>query len=208
MTVKEEVINYIKNKGRASYSAIVKELRRPDKTIYVTLKELLDNGVLTKNEEGLYEIGQGFYEKQEDEELLLNARRKILLVRTYNLLLDLRYVLARSFDASREERAIVKDAIEKLRPFVSKYAGVDEKDLVANEEKELNIGFSEVATGAIIWYKMLVKKGVRERYNHVLRLLKDYEYDDTVKQVVVDSLSTFRAVAAKHIGLADLPEPR
>jgi hypothetical protein len=49
---------------------------------------------------------------------------------------------------------------------------------------------------------------VRERYNHVLRLLKDYEYDDTVKQVVVDSLSTFRAVASKHIGLPDLPEPK
>jgi hypothetical protein len=145
---------------------------------------------------------------QEDEELLLNARRKILIVRTYNLLLDLRYLLSRSFNASVEERASVIDAIEKLRPFVSKYTCVDEKELKRKEEKEIRIGFAEFVTGAVVWSKPLVKKGMRERYNHILRLLRDHPSADSVKHVVVDSLSTFKAVAVKHVGLTDLPEPR
>ena len=208
MTVKEEVINYVKEKGRASYSAIARALGRPDKTIYVTLRELLDSGILEKDKEGLYQIGRGYYEMQEDEELLLNARRKILIVRTYNLVLDLRYLLSRSFNVSVEERASVIDAIEKLRPFVSKYTGVDEKELKRNEEKEIRIGFAEFVTGAVVWSKPLVKKGMRERYYHILRLLRDHPSADSVKHVVVDSLSTFKAVAVKHVGLADLPEPR
>ena len=55
-TVKERILTLLKEEKQLRYSDFVKRLEKPDKTIYVSLKELLKNNLVRKNERGVYEL--------------------------------------------------------------------------------------------------------------------------------------------------------
>jgi DNA-binding PadR family transcriptional regulator len=54
MTVKDEILKVVSIKKAARYSEIRRGLKRPDKTIYVTLEGLQEKGLIMKDEHGSY----------------------------------------------------------------------------------------------------------------------------------------------------------
>ena len=63
-TVKMSLLGLLEG-GSKRYSDLVKELKRPDKTVYVTLKELAALMLVSKNEEGKYAVTKAGREELE-----------------------------------------------------------------------------------------------------------------------------------------------
>lgn len=83
-----------------------------------------------------------------------------------------------------------------------------EEELVKQEKKDLGVGVTEVIMGGFLWGKPLVKRGMNERYAHLLKLSSRFP-DGEVKNEILESLAVFKDVAGKlgDESLKDLPIP-
>ncbi len=78
-TVKSSILRLVKE-GPARYSEIQRELGRPDKTIYVSLKQLLAAGLIGKDRDGAYMItgrGRAALVEEELEETAVDLVEKL-----------------------------------------------------------------------------------------------------------------------------------
>ena len=71
-----------------------------------------------------------------------------------------------------------------------------EEELVEQEKKELLVGPLEIFTAGSLLGKPLMKRGMKERYVHVLKLSLRFR-DGEVKKETLESLTVFREVAGK-----------
>ena len=108
--VKVSVLDLLSKQPRR-FSEIVRELGRPDKTVFVTLTALAVKKLVTKNgdESGRYELtdaGRQELERikfvrvateEDDLRIIQNTRVAIALGRCYDLLSEFRYLSARTF---------------------------------------------------------------------------------------------------------------
>lgn len=194
------------------YSEIVRELDRPDKTIYVTLGTLTEQKLVTKNDEegGRYELteeGKQELERikfvriageEDDLRIIQNTRMAIALGRCYDILSELRYVSARTFGKAiaedsrkiREEQLIIRNLLLKYNP------SLDKDGLVKAEEEEVKIGLRELLSGGFWWGKRLVKYGLAERYTHLVNLTEELPAGP-VKEQIVAALEIIRDVSGK-----------
>lgn len=197
---------------------MVKELGRPDKTVYVTLTALADAELVAKNEDGRYILTEAgrrelerirfvrVAEEEDDLEIISNTRTAIALGRCYDLMFDIRYLLSRTAKAEGEDKRVVNDRMDVIRNLLLKYNPSLKKDeLLKEEKKELDIGISDLVSGGVLWGKRFVKWGLKERYLHLLNLSKELP-EGAVKNEILASLTLFRSVAGKLDGaLKDLP---
>ncbi len=192
------------------YSDLVRELGRPDKTVYVTLTALSDMKLVAKDGEGRYiltDMGRRELERmrfvrvaeeEDDLEIIANTRVAIALGRCYDLLFDLRYLLSRTFGKSEDEdRRRVKERLEVVRNLLLKYnPSLKKEELVEDERKELEIRLTELLSGGIWWGKRFVKWGLKDRYLHLLNLTRELP-EGPVKDEILASLALFVKVAGK-----------
>src|SRR5437016_10152087 len=101
VTVKVATMELLEKEPKR-YSDPVRELGRPDKTVYVTLADLSDSKHISKDSEGRYvttDAGRRelervrfvrLAEEEDDLGIILNTKMAIALGRCYDLLLDLR----------------------------------------------------------------------------------------------------------------------
>ena len=108
-----------------------------------------------------------------------------------------------------ENRAELNDRLTLLRKLLVKHnPGLEEEELVKQEKKELGLSATEIVTAGFLWGKPLMKRGMKERYNHLLKLSSRFP-DGEVKKEILESLAVFREIAGK-IGdekLEGLPTP-
>ena len=218
--VKVSVLDLLSKQPRR-YSEIVRELGRPDKTIFVTLNALVDQKLITKNgdESGRYELtdaGRQELEQikfvrmaaeEDDLRIILNTRVTIALGRGYDLLSEFRYLSARTLGKlAVEDRQKIREKELVIRNLLLKYnPSVKEEELVKDEKAEVKIGLQELITGGFWWGKRLVKWGFAERYAHLLNLTRELP-EGPVKKELLGALSLIREVGGKLDGnLKGLP---
>jgi DNA-binding PadR family transcriptional regulator len=191
------------------YSDVVRELGRPDKTVYVTLTALVDSKFVAKNDEGKYVLTDAgrrelerirfvrMAEEEDDVEIISNTRTAIALGRCYDLLFDIRYLLSRTPKAEGEERRAVSERMNIVRNLLLKYNPSLKKDELLKEEKKgLDIGIADLVSGGIWWGKRFVKWGLKDRYIHLVNLTRELP-EGPVKDEILASLALFREVAGK-----------
>jgi DNA-binding PadR family transcriptional regulator len=201
------------------YSDIVRELGRPDKTVYVTLAALSEMKFVAKDDEGKYILtdeGKRELERlrfmriaqeEDDLEIILNTRLAIALERCYNLLFDLRYLLARTFLKSRaEDSRRVREQQDVIRNLLLKYnPSLRKAELEKEERNTLGIGLKELFSGGIWWGKRFVKWGLKDRYLHLLTLERELP-ESRVREEIIASLLLFSDTVGKlDERLKDLP---
>ncbi len=200
------------------YSDLVKELGRPDKTVYVTLTVLVDSKLVAKNDEGKYVLTDAgkrelerirfvrIAEEEDDIEIISNTRTAIALGRCYDLLFDIRYLLSRTPKAEGGDRRAVSERMNIIRSLLLKYNPSLKKDELLREEKKgLDIGIAELVSGGILWGKRFVKWGLKDRYVHLVNLTRELS-ESPVKDEIIASLTLFRKIAGKMDGrLKELP---
>lgn len=216
MTAKEEApvkvsLLQLLEKGPRRYTEMVRELGRPDKTIYVTLSALADQKLVAKNDEvGRYELtDEGRQElerirfvrvarEEDDLRIIQNTRTAIALGRCYDLLSEFRYLSARTFrgitvedgEKIREKELIIRSLLLEYNPSIKR------EDLVKEEDKEVKIDLKELVSGGFWWGKRLVKYGLAERYAHLLNLAKELS-DGPVKGEILGALELIRQIGGK-----------
>ncbi len=191
------------------YSDVVRELGRPDKTIYVTLAALVDSKLVAKNDEGKYILTDAgkrelerirfvrIAEEEDDVEIISNTRTAIALGRCYDLLFDIRYLLSRTPKAEGEDRRAVSERMNIVRNLLLKYNPSLKKDELLKEEKKgLDIGIADLVSGGIWWGKRFVKWGLKDRYIHLVKLTRELS-EGPVKDEIIVSLALFRGVVGK-----------
>ncbi len=191
------------------YSDVVRELGRPDKTIYVTLAALVDSKLVAKNDEGKYILTDAgkrelerirfvrIAEEEDDVEIISNTRTAIALGRCYDLLFDIRYLLSRTPKAEGEDRRAVSERMNIVRNLLLKYNPSLKKDELLKEEKKgLDIGIADLVSGGIWWGKRFVKWGLKDRYIHLVNLPRELS-EGPVKDEIIVSLALFRGVVGK-----------
>ena len=194
------------------YSEIVRELGRPDKTVFVTLNALADQKLVTKNgdESGRYELtdaGRQELERikfvrvaaeEDDLRIIQNTRVAIALARCYDLLSEFRYLSARTFGKlAVEDRQKIREKELVVRNLLLKYnPSIKEEELVEDEKKEVKISLQELITGGFWWGKRLMKWGLAERYAHLLNLTRELS-EGPVKKEILGALSLVREVGGK-----------
>ena len=218
--VKVSVLDLLSKQPRR-YSEIVRELGRPDKTVFVTLNALVDQKLVTKNEDesGRYELtdaGRQELERikfvrvateEDDLRIIQNTRVAIALGRCYDLLSEFRYLSARTFGKlAVEDRQKIREKELVVRNLLLKYnPSIKEEELVKGEKEEVKIGLQELITGGFWWGKRLMKWGLPERYAHLLNLAMELP-EGPVKKEVLGTLSLIREVGGKlDEKLKDLP---
>jgi DNA-binding PadR family transcriptional regulator len=209
VTVKVSVLELLEKESKR-YSDLVRELARPDKTIYVALISLSDSKYVSKDDAGRYEITEAgrrelerirfvrLAEEEDDLGIILNTRMAIALGRCYDLLLDLRYILSRTLtEAHAEERSRVRDKLAVIRNLLLKYnPSLKREELEKNESKGTEIRLTELLSGGILWEKRFIKWGLKDRYLHLLNLAKELP-KGPVRDEIFGSLALFREVAGK-----------
>lgn len=191
------------------YSDVVRELGRPDKTVYVTLMALVDSKLVAKNDDGKYvltDAGKRELERirfvrvakeEDDVEIILNTRTAIALGRCYDLLFDIRYLLSRTPKSEGEGRRAVSERMSMIRNLLLKYNPSLKKDeLLKDEKKGLDIGIADLVSGGIWWGKRFVKWGLKDRYIHLVNLTRELP-EGPVKDEILASLALFREVVGK-----------
>ncbi|MDG6966174.1 MAG: hypothetical protein JRN58_00835 [Nitrososphaerota archaeon] len=219
-TVKGSILELLK-KGPTRYSDLVRESRRPDKTIYVTLARLGESEFISKDEEGRYVLTDAgrrelerirfirLAEEEDDLEIITNTRIAIALGRCYDLLFDLRYLLLRTFRRlDGKDKREVNEKLEVIRNLLLKYnPSLMREDLEKGESKGTEIRLTELLTGGILWEKRFIKWGMKDRYRHLLDLAKELP-EGPVKEEILSSLALFREAARKvDNSLAGLEPP-
>ena len=209
--VKVSVLDLLSKQPRR-YSEIVRELGRPDKTVFVTLNALVDQKLVTKNgdESGRYELtdaGRQELERikfvrvaaeEDDLRIIQNTRVAIALGRCYDLLSEFRYLSARTFGKQPiEDRQRIREKELGVRNQLLKYnPSLKEEELVKDEKEEVKIGLQELITGGFWWGKRLMKWGLAERYAHLLNLTRELP-EGPVKKELLGALSLIREVGGK-----------
>ena len=192
----------------------------------IALDRFTQLGYLGKSEEdgkySLTERGQALLEQtrvesmveaDEDEDdlrLIQNTYKAIAIARCYDLLNELKWLVLRTFrKVNIEDRAELNDRLTLLRKLLVKHnPGLDEEELAKQEKKDLGLSSMEIVTAGFLWGKPLMKRGMKERYVHLLKLSSRFP-DGEVKKEILESLVIFREVAGK-LGdekLEDLPIP-
>jgi DNA-binding PadR family transcriptional regulator len=209
VTVKVAMMELLEKEPKR-YSDLVRELGRPDKTVYVTLAALSDSKYVSKDDEGRYIITDTgrrelervrfvrLAEEEDDLGIILNTKIAIALGRCYDLLLDLRYILSRTLTKSYpEERSEVKEKLVVIRNLLLKYnPSLKREELERNESKGTEISIKDLLSGGILWEKRFIKWGLKDRYLHLLNLAKELP-KGAVRDEIFSSLTTFRKVAGK-----------
>jgi len=200
------------------YSDIVKELGRPDKTVYVTLTLLVEGELVAKNEEGRYVLTDKgrrelerirfvrVAEEEDDLEIISNSRMAIALARCYDLLFDLRYLLLlKTGKTEAEDKRAVYEKMSIIRNLLLKYNPSLKKDELLEEEKKgLGVSLADLLSGGIWWGRRLVKWGLRDRYHHLVNLTRELP-ESPAKDEIVKSLALFREITPKlDSGLKEL----
>jgi DNA-binding PadR family transcriptional regulator len=208
--VKVSLLELLAKESRR-YSEIVRELDRPDKTVYVTLNAFTDQKLVAKNDkEGKYELteeGRQELERvkfvrvageEDDLRIIQNTRMAIALGRCYDILSELRFLTAREFrKISIEDRQKIRDKELVIRNLLLKYnPSVRKEDLIKDEEEEVKIGLQELLTGGFWWGKRLIKYGLTQRYLHLVNLAQELS-DGPVKDEIRDALELIRQVGGK-----------
>jgi DNA-binding PadR family transcriptional regulator len=208
-TVKVSVLELLEKESKR-YSDLVKDLRRPDKTIYVALTGLAESKFISKDGEGRYiltdagrrELERIRFVRVADEEddlgIITNTRMAMALGRCYDLLFDLRYLLSRTFRGlDGEDRSRVKEKLVVTRNLLLKYnPSMKREELERSESKGTEIRLTELLSGGILWEKRFIKWGLKDRYIHLLNLAKELP-EGPVKDEISGSLALFREVAGK-----------
>ena len=209
VTVKVSVLELLEKEPRR-YSDVVKDLGRPDKTIYVALTGLAESKLVSKDGEGKYvltDAGRRELERirfvrvageEDDLAIIANTRLAIALGRCYDLLFDLRYLLSRTFKGlDDEDRSRVREKLVIIRNLLLKYnPSLKREELERSESKGTEIRLTELLSGGILWEKRFIKWGLKDRYLHLLNLTKELP-EGPVKDEISGSLALFRDVARK-----------
>ncbi|MGH9918737.1 MAG: hypothetical protein ACRD6W_07715 [Nitrososphaerales archaeon] len=219
-TVKIAVLELLE-KEHKRYSDLVRDLGRPDKTIYVALTGLAESNFISKDEEGKYGLTDAgrrelerirfvrVAEEEDDVAIIANTRLAIALGRCYDLLFDLRHLLSRTLkgvdngDRSRvrEKQVVIRNLLLKYNPSLKR------EELEKSESKGTEIRLTELLSGGILWEKRFIKWGLKDRYLHLLNLAKELP-EGAVKDELLNSLASFREVAVKlDISLKELEAP-
>ena len=192
------------------YSELVRELGRPDKTIYVTLLALSEMKLIEKGEDGKYTLTDSgkrelervrfvrVAEEEDDLEIIANTRLAIALGRCYDLLFDLNYLLSRTFRKSgAEDGPRVKERLIVVRTLLLKYNPALKREELEREEREtFAISLKDLLSGGIWWGKRFVKWGLKDRYAHLLSLSRELP-EGPARNEIFASLSLFVEVAAR-----------
>ncbi len=220
VTVKISVLELLENEPRR-YSDLVRDLGRPDKTIYVALTGLAESKFISKDEEGKYGLTDGgrrelerirfvrVAEEEDDLTIIANTRLAIALGRCYDLLFDLHYILLRKLRGLKvDDRSRVKEKLVVIRNLLLKYnPSLKREELEKSESKGAEIRLTELLSGGILWEKRFIKWGLKDRYLHLLNLTKELP-EGPVKDEMLGSLALFREVATKlDSSLKDLVPP-
>ena len=197
-----------------------------NKGLSIALDRFTQLGYLEKSESAgrysLTERGQALLEQtrvesiveaDEDEDdlrLIQNTYKAVAIARCYDLLSELKFVVLRTFKkVNIEDRAELNDRLTLMRKLLVKHnPGLKENELVKQEKKELGLSATEIVTAGFLWEKPLMKRGMKERYTHLLKLSSRFP-DGEVKEEILESLAVFRTVAGK-LGddkLTGLPVP-
>jgi DNA-binding PadR family transcriptional regulator len=209
VTVKVSVLELLEKEPRR-YSDVVKDLGRPDKTIYVALTGLTESKLVSKDGEGRYvltDAGRRELERirfvriageEDDLTIIANTRLAIALGRCYDLLFDLRYLLSRTFKGLDDgDRSGVRERLVVIRNLLLKYnPSLKKEELERGESKGTEIRLMELLSGGILWEKRFIKWGLKDRYLHLLNLAQELP-EGPVKDEISGSLALFRAVAGK-----------
>lgn len=195
-----------------------------NKGLSIALDRFAHLGYLRKGDDdgrySLTEQGQALLEKtrvesiveaDEDEDdlrLIQNTYKTIAIARCYDLLSDLKFIVMRTFrKVNVEDRAELNDRLTLLRKLLARHnPQLKEEELVKQEKKELGFGVTEIVTAGFLWEKPLVKRGMKDRYTHLLKLSSRFP-DGEVKKEIIESLAVFKSVAGKlgDESLMDLP---
>lgn len=184
-----------------------------NKGLSLALDRFTQLGCLAKNDDGSYGLTeqgrallerttiQSMVEADEDEDdlrLIQNAYRTIAVTRSYDLLIDLKFILMRTFrKVTLEDRQELNDRLTLLRKLLlQSNPQLKEEELVREEKKELRVGLMDVITAGFLWEKPLAKRGMKERYMHLFKLSSRFP-DGEVKKGILESLAVFRDVAGK-----------
>jgi DNA-binding PadR family transcriptional regulator len=209
VTVRVSMLELLEKESRR-YSDLVRDLERPDKTIYVALTGLLEGKFISKDDEGRYgltDAGRRELERirfvrvageEDDLGIIANTRMAIALGRCYDLLFDLRYLLSRTVKGSNgEDRSRVKEKLVVIRNLLLKYnPSLKREELEKNESKGTEIRLTELLSGGILWEKRFIKWGLKDRYLHLLNLAKELP-EGPAKDEISSSLALFRNIAGK-----------
>jgi DNA-binding PadR family transcriptional regulator len=209
ITVKVAMLELLEEEPKR-YSDLVRELGRPDKTVYVTLSSLSDSKYVSKDSEGRYVITDGgrrelerarfvrLAEEEDDLGIITNTKIAIALGRCYDLLLDLRYILSRTLRKSHsEERSKINEKLVVIRNLLLKYnPSLKREELESNESKGTEIRLADLLSGGILWEKRFIKWGLKDRYMHLVGLTRELP-EGPVKGEILDGLDLFREVAGK-----------
>ncbi len=136
--------------------------------------------------------------REDDLELVGNTQLAIALGRCYDLLFDLNYILSRTFRKSVVEDARrIKERLVVVRNLLLKYnPALKREELESEEKKTFAISLKELLSGGVWWGKRFVKRGLKDRYQHLLSLAKELPEGPT-RDEVFDSLSLFSEVGTK-----------
>ncbi len=203
------------------YSELVRDLGRPDKTVYVALTGLAESRFILKDEQGKYgltDAGRRELERirfvrvaaeEDDLTIITNTRLAIALGRSDDLLFDLRYLLSRTFKGlDDEDRSRVREKLVVIRNLLLKYnPSLKREELERGESKGTEIRLTELLSGGILWEKRFIKWGLKDRYLHLLNLAKELP-EGPAKDEISGSLALFREVAGKlDTSLGELGPP-
>lgn len=220
VTVKVSVLELLEKEPRR-YSELVRDLGRPDKTVYVALTGLAESRFILKDEQGKYgltDAGRRELERirfvrvaaeEDDLTIITNTRLAIALGRSYDLLFDLRYLLSRTFKGlDDEDRSRVREKLVVIRNLLLKYnPSLKREELERGESKGTEIRLTELLSGGILWEKRFIKWGLKDRYLHLLNLAKELP-EGPAKDEISGSLALFREVAGKlDTSLGELGPP-
>ena len=220
VTVKVSVLELLEKEPKR-YSELVRDLGRPDKTVYVALTGLAESRFISKDEEGKYgltDAGMRELERirfvrvageEDDLAIIANTRLAIALGRCYDLLFDLRYLLSRTLKGlDDEDRRRVRERLAVIRNLLLKYnPSLKREELERSESKGTEIRLTELLSGGILWEKRFIKWGLKDRYLHLLNLAKELP-EGPAKDEISGSLALFRDVAKKlDASLGELGPP-
>jgi|GEM_PF-3316539 len=220
VTVKVATMELLEKEPRR-YSDLVRELGRPDKTVYVTLTALAESRLISKDEEGRYgltEAGRRELERirfvrvageEDDLAIIANTRLAIALGRCYDLLFDIRYLVSRTLKGlDDEDRRRVRERLAVIRNLLLKYnPSLKRDELERSESKGTEVHLTELLSGGFLWEKRFIKWGLKDRYLHLLNLTKELP-DGPAKDEISGCLALFRDVAGKlDTSLGELGPP-
>ncbi|MDG6991616.1 MAG: hypothetical protein JRM99_09425 [Nitrososphaerota archaeon] len=138
------------------------------------------------------------FKAEGDLEIIGNTRLAIALGRCYDLLFELNYLVSRTFRRSLDEDArMVKERLIMVRTLLLKYnPALEREELETEERKTLAISSKDLLSGGVWWEKRFIKRGLEERYQHLLSLAKELP-EGQARDEVFASLTLFVEVAAK-----------